>query len=281
MKTLLKFILLLFTFSVLLILPNILIPLNVKMDTQSEYNALMLFVLLLTDVVVLIYLIQRLNLRGMKLFLGVLITFWGIQTFMTQVETWYFREAIPAVTNVELRNLFLRPLITAAIFIPIAIWILGKWKNNSISPFSQTNLSGKEMAWLSVAYVIIYFVFGYFVAWQFEAVRIFYSATAENLGFMGQLKQTLETKYFIIPFQLLRGLLWIIMGLPLIIYLKGSRTEKILACVLLYSFLPAIQLVVDNPFMPQPVRLAHFLEVVTSNGLFGLMIGYVSTRRVY
>jgi hypothetical protein len=59
--------------------------------------------------------------------------------------------------------------------------------------------------------------------------------------------------------------------------LKGSKREKITACIILYS-IPAIQLVVDNPFMPQQVRMAHLLEVATSNGLFGLLIGYASTK---
>jgi len=46
-----------------------------------------------------------------------------------------------------------------------------------------------------------------------------------------------------------------------------------------FVFSSAIQLIVDNPFMPQSVRMAHLLEVSTSNGLFGFLIGYISTRK--
>ena len=185
-----------------------------------------------------------------------------------------------AITDKELLNLFLRPLITALTFIPLAIWILGRWKQGTENPTPQTksNLQWKEVAWLSAAYMIIYFVFGYFVAWQFEAVRVFYSGSAENAGFVGQIQQTLQTKSFIFLFQFFRGFLWIMFGFPLVMYLKGSKREKITVSVLLYA-LPAMQLIVDNPFMPQQVRLAHLLEVATSNGLFGFLIGYVSTRR--
>ena len=279
-RTLLKFILLFFIFSILIVLPNILIPLNVKIQSQSEYNYLMLFILLLADTFILIYLIKRLELWGMKLFLAVVIVFWGLQTFMTQLETWYFREAMPQINNAELRNLFLRPLITSFTFTPLAIWILGKWKHNtnSFKSNAQANLTWKEMIGLSVAYVVIYFVFGYFVAWQFEAVRIFYSGTLEKVGFIEQMKHTIATKNSILLFQLLRGFLYVVIGLPIVLYFKGGKSEKIMACVIIY-FLPALQLTVNNPFMPPQVRIAHLLEVASSNSLFGLLIGFILTRK--
>ncbi len=231
MRTALKFILLFFIFSVLFLLPHALIPLQVKVENPSQYNSLMLLLLLLTDLLIILYLIKRLDLWGLKLFLAVVIIFWGLHTFMTQIE-----------------------------------------------PQTPAYLTWKEMASLSIAYVAIYFVFGYYVAWQFEEVRIFYSGNAEDIGFVRQMKQTLQTKSFIFLFQLLRGFLWIIIGLPIVLYLKGSKKEKIMACAILYS-LPAIQLIIDNPFMPLKVRIAHLLEVASSNGLFGLLIGYTSTRK--
>lgn len=279
-----KFALLFFIFFILFVLPNVFFPLNIKIENPSEYNGQMIAVLLLMQFSIIIYLIKRLNLWGGKLFLSTALIFWGLQTFMTQSETWYFREAMPAITNKELLNLFLRPLITAVTFIPLAIWMLGKWKQNAERSTPQiqlnpSNLHWKEVVWLSAAYVIIYFVFGYFVAWQFEAVRLFYSGSAENAGFIGQIQQTLQTKNFIFLFQFFRGFLWIMVGFPIVMYLNGSKKEKILACIFLYS-LPAIQLIVDNPFMPQQVRIAHLLEVATSNGLFGLLIGYSSIKKV-
>ena len=201
-----------------------------------------------------------------------ILVFWGMQTFMTQIETWYFREAMPQVDNAELVNLFIRPLITALTFIPIATWILkkGEPKENPL----QLNLLSKwkTIGLLSVMYVIIYFVFGYYIAWQFEEVRVFYSGTPVKPGFIDQLLQTIDQKNLIIPFQLLRGLLWVGVGLPLL-YLKGSNAEKITASVLLYA-LPSIQLIIENPFMPEGVRIAHLLEVSSSNALFGLLIGF-------
>lgn len=280
MKSILKLVLLFFVFSILFILPNVLVPLQVKMEEQSAYNGMWIFLLLLTQLLILVYLIRRLNLSGVKLFVAVVIVFWGLQTFMTQLETWYFREAMPEISDHELANLFLRPLITVVLFVPLAMWVLGKWKRDStpLKYHPPTALTWKEMLLLSVAYVIIYFVFGYLVAWRFEAVRMFYSGSAVDAGFIGQMKHTLQEKPFIFLFQLLRGLLWIVMGLPLLLYLKGGKNEKVIAFVILYS-VTAIQLIVDNPFMPHQVRIAHLLEVGSSNALFGLLIGWVATRK--
>lgn len=282
MKLFLKLGLLFIVFSISFILPNIIFPLPMKAEAQGEPNSFLILALFLIDLIFIAYLILRLNLTGWKLFIAVLVVFWGLRTFMTQSETWYFREAMPVITDSVLVLLFTNPLITVVIFGPIAIWVLGRWRQpegQSISSFSM-KFNWKELLTLSIVYMAIYFVFGYYVAWQFEAVRLFYSGNSELLGFTQQMQNTLHTKNLIIPFQVFRGLLWVLAGMPIVSYLKGSKTEKIIACVLFYSVLTSIPLIVDNPFMPADVRAAHLLEVSTSNGLFGLIIGIMASRKV-
>lgn len=279
MKTTLKLLLLFFIFSILFTLPSIIIPIPIDQESQSV-NPLSILAILLVDLVCIVYLIQRLNLWGIKLFLAVSMVFWGLQTFMTQIETWYFKEAMPAITNDVLLKLFLNPLITAITFIPIAILIFGKWKQPD-APLTSLDekLDWKAITVLSAVYVVIYYLFGHFVAWQFEEVRLFYSGKPELNGFMAQLQSTMHDYPLLFPFQFIRGFLWILLGLPVIYYLKGNRAEKIVACVFVYSVMTSIQLVIDNPFMPAGVRMAHLLEVSTSNGLFGLLIGLILSKR--
>jgi hypothetical protein len=240
----------------------------------------MLFVLLLMEFIWIVYLIRRISLSGMKLFLVVVLVFWGLQTFMTQIETWYFREAMPVITDKVLLRLFLNPFITAVTFVPAGIWILGKrdpTHGHQDHPLSLTS-TWKEILALSVTYPIIYYLFGYYVAWQFAEVRTFYSGSPVMHGFIEQFQSTIHLYNFMLPFQLFRGFLWILFGLPVIRYLKGNSTEKIVVCVFMYSVLPSMQLIIDNPFMPAGVRIAHLLEVSTSNGLFGLLIGLTFCR---
>jgi hypothetical protein len=280
MMVVIKYIFLFLLFSTLFILPAIIFPFPVVQKGQGDFEPLMLFVVLLIDFIGIVYLIKRIDLSGMKLFLAVVLVFWGLLTFMTQIETWYFRRAMPAITNEVLLKLFLNPFITAATFVPAAIWILGKWKQTHGHRDYHLSLrsTSKEVLALSVTYVFIYFLFGHYVAWQFAEVRTFYSGSPELLGFIEQFRHTLRMDDFLLPFQLLRGFLWILFGLPAILYLKGNNMEKMAACVFLYSVLPSIPLIIDNPFMPAGVRMAHLLEVSTSNALFGLLIGLILVR---
>jgi hypothetical protein len=178
-------------------------------------------------------------------------------------------------------KLFLNPLITALIFIPVAMVMLGKWKPTHRDTHHQFSLKSmwKEILALSLTYVLVYFLFGHYVAWQFEEVRIFYSGSPELRGFFEQFQHTLHAYPSILPFQLVRGFLWILAGLPVVLYLKGNNAEKLVACIFMYSVLPCILLIIDNPFMPTEVRLAHLLEVSTSNGLYGLLVGLIFSRR--
>ena len=126
MKVAIKYILLFLIFSTLFVLPSIIFPFPPAPKSQSDFEPLKLFALLLTEFIWIVYLIRRISLSGMKLFLAVVAVFWGLQTFMTQVETWYFREAMPVITDKVLLRLFLNPFITAVTFVPAGIWILGK-----------------------------------------------------------------------------------------------------------------------------------------------------------
>src|SRR5258706_13345334 len=222
--------------------PAIIFPFPLVQKSQSDVEPLMLFVVLLIDFIGVVYLIKRIDLSGMRLFLAVVLVFWGLLTFMTQIETWYFREAMPAITDEVLLKLFLNPFITAVTFVPAGIWILGKWKQTHGHQDHHLSLKSrwKEVLALSVTYVFIYFLFGHYVAWQFAEVRTFYSGTPELLGFIEQFQHTLLIHNSILPFQLSRGFLWILFGLPVILYLKGNNTEKIVAFVLMDSVLTSI-----------------------------------------
>jgi len=39
------------------------------------------------------------------------------------------------------------------------------------------------------------------------------------------------------------------------------------------------QLLLPNPYMPEPVRMAHLVETASSNLIFGFFIGWLLTQR--
>ncbi len=116
-------------------------------------------------------------------------------------------------------------------------------------------------------------LFGYYVAWQFEELRVFYSGSPEKLSFWGQMANNLRNPVFI-PFQIGRGILFGIFVLPLVSMLSKSKTICITGICLVYVS-TAVLLILPNPLFPNTVRLAHLVEMLSSMLLFGIIAGHI------
>jgi hypothetical protein len=119
-------------------------------------------------------------------------------------------------------------------------------------------------------YVVLYFSFGYFIAWQSPALRAYYGGGNAN-GIFTQLNETWRATPWLFPFQFLRGLLWTLLALPIIRMLRGQRLEKAVVVGLLFAVVTS-QLLLPNPLMPYEVRMRHLVETASSNFLFGCIV---------
>ncbi len=127
----------------------------------------------------------------------------------------------------------------------------------------------RQGAWLAVIYSALYMLFGYYVAWQSQAVRVFYGGPAALNGFMDQWRLQLMATPELPAFQYFRGLLWLLCLIPLFKSFTGPRAELVVLSFLTLALLPTIGLLFPNPLMPAGVTLAHFWEVSISTGIFG------------
>jgi hypothetical protein len=118
--------------------------------------------------------------------------------------------------------------------------------------------------------VIIYFTFGYFIAWKSEAVRAYYGGNDPG-NFFAHMSSLIRTEPLLFLLQLVRGLLWAAIAVPVIRMMKGDWWEAGLAVALLFAMTSAL-LLIPNPLMPPAVRMAHLLETSTSNFLFGWLV---------
>jgi hypothetical protein len=227
---------------------------------------------------ILALLVHRATRTGVTQLVALLVGVWGLQTGMTQVETAYFLDAFPQVTNREMVNLFTRTLLPLALVLPTAMAVTGKLAQRKAVDRGALGDPWPLLDWrlpvLGLAYVAIYFAFGYFVAWQFEPVRLFYTGSGTKLPVITHVVQTLTERPSLLPFQFLRGMLWTIFLLPVLQGLGRSRRESLLTAALLMGLLPTVQLVFTNPLIPAAVRGAHFLEVALSGALFGTLIAW-------
>lgn len=223
------------------------------------------------------YPILRAKHGGWPLVLGMGVSFFGLQTFMGQIETAYFQYAFPLIDDAELAKLFGRGALTALGFVPLAVWVLrrGLPKNQSNqSPWADVpwSLWARRAPLLALAYVVIYLLFGYFVAWQFADLRQFYTGSQENLGLLSVMRQNTVVEPGFLPFQFLRGLLWVAFSLPVILLVRERRAAAVSLALLMGLF--GAQILLPSAFFPPVVRLAHFLETTSSTALFGFLVGW-------
>jgi hypothetical protein len=230
---------------------------------------------------VLAYVIIRSRWSGWKLILTIFFVFYGVTTFMPQIETAFFLTRLPPGM---LPRLFLAGAIIAALFSPLAVLILGKRKpgakdkaKDAANDPSHLRLNMPLGEWagklclIVIAYVVIYFTFGYFIAWQSAAVRAYYGGHDPG-SLLTQMSSVIRETPWLIPLQVVRAILWAAIAVPVIRMMKGRWWEAGLAVALLFGVVATSLLLLPNPLMPREVRMVHLLETATSNFLFGWLV---------
>jgi hypothetical protein len=240
---------------------------------EAGATLLALFLVSLINAAVWSYLILRSRWTSWKLILTVFFLFYGVSTVMPQIESAYFITRLPAGM---LPRLFLAGLILAAVFAPLAVLILGKAKSLT-NETGHLNMSpgawvGK-LSLLVIAYLFLYFTFGYFIAWKNPAVRAYYGGSDPS-GFISHITSLLRNEPLLFLLQAVRALLWIAIALPVIKMMKGEWWERGLAVALLFAVMTS-QLLLPNPLMPNEVRMVHLVETATSNFLFGWLVALI------
>lgn len=171
----------------------------------------------------------------------------------------------------------------AVIGVPLAVLLFGKMRRDEDASSISFNpgIDGLQWLWklgaIILIYVLLYFGFGYYVAWKNPAVTAFYQGTDPG-SFLAQMKHVVTETPTLIPFQALRALLWTAFALPVINMLRHTRWLGALILGLFLSLPMNIPHIAPNPYMPADVRLAHFIETASSNFIFGALMFWLLHR---
>ena len=247
---------------------------DVPQNTQNGNGFFMVLAACALQSVVLSYPILRSPLRGGWLVLNMFLVFYGIATFLTQIETVVFlRYLVNVVPVTDVPGLFLQGTVVAALFSPFAVLIWGKMRRRERTSNETRRPTMSWKAWvlkiilLAVFYVVIYAGFGALIfrplaGWAFQE---YYAG--------------LTLPFWILPFQMVRAILWVGMALLVIKVMEGAWWEMRLGVAFLFSLLMGSLLLFPNPYMPVTIRMAHFVEITSSNFLFGWVAVWVLLRR--
>ena len=255
------------------------------MDMPLQSNSNPELMLLLTCAInswVIIYFISKSRFKGWQLVGIVFFVTFGIQYFMSQIETIWFNASL----TLPIKGIY--AVVTGGAFMNLlfaitATWLTGNFKVSDRQPPIKT--AGSDLGlWLRVAVLsalvwpLVYFMAGYLVAWQFADVRLLYSGTTEMGSFVSIMAGNFASGLY--GFQIFRGLLWVLIGWIVLTTLNGSAINKGIILGLLLSLLGSSQLLLPNPYMADTVRLAHLLETGSSNFLWGFIIAWTLDRYV-
>jgi len=286
-KWVLRFILLYLLFIVFFMIGSMAVV-DVMPDTAISEPGLVpatsgLLIIALANLLVIAALILTSRWGGWKLALSLALVYYGAVTFLMQIETWYFLSSI-TVSPQLLPRLFLMGIPTAFLFIPLAVWVLGKGRPTAeMSPNPALVMPVRQWIWklavIAVVYLALYWGAGYFIAWQNPELRAFYGQPGEAQPFFTYMLNTLRNDPLLFPFQVFRALLWVSCALPII---RGSKVKPWWTAVLvglLFSVPQNVWHILANPLIPiASVRLSHMIETAPSNFLFGLIVVWLLHR---
>jgi len=277
-KTIFKMLLAVVFYLVLFIVSTALLPFSQGFkELGSSGNSMSLIFFLISSAWTcfsICFVIKHTDYYGKKLFFNLLFVFFFVQYFMTQIETLFFGHAFTVLTKFDIILLMLAglfPLLGSTA-------LLVKFFQNKKAIYKEVKINIKDilikLGIIGVIYLCIYMLFGYFVAWQFEDLRIFYSGSSEKLSFWGQMANNIKSNPVIIPFQILRGILFGAAIIPIKRMINKSKFIFILSVCLIY-LCTAIVLIIPNVLFPDMVRIAHLFEMSSSMLLFGIIVGNI------
>lgn len=241
----------------------------------------LLFVASLVQAIVVAYLVLEANWSGWKV-AGAL--------FLLSLNTWLQAaiEARPYLAGRLSPNFFTQAMmmgvVTSVFFAPFAVWILGGFARaprevpGERADWSAARWAG-PLAATTVAFIVFYYLCGYYIAWQSAAVRQFYSGTTDIRSFWGQIAWTWSSTPWMFPFQAGRALLFVALTLPAIRMLRGGAWRVAFGTALMYAaFDGSPGLIVPNPIMPPAVAHTHAVELAVWGLLFGAFVGQMMSR---
>lgn len=247
----------------------------------SDGAALLMIVAVETATVSALILTSRWG--GWKLAILLSLAYYGVVTVLMQIETWYFLSGITIGADI-LPSLFIMRVPVSFVAIPLAVWIYGKGKSQpDITSNPALKMPASQWVWkaavIAVTYLGLYWLAGYFIAWQNPELRAFYGQPGDALPFVTHTINTLSSDPWLFPFQLFRGLLWMVCALPVIRGSKVGAWWTALMVGIMFSLPQNIGHILSNPLIPiASVRLSHMIETASSTFVFGLIVVWLLHR---
>lgn len=227
--------------------------------------------------IVVSYLILRSSRHGWTLAGAMFVGMYGISMVVSQLESIFLLSS--KLPHGLVRALFIQGALATALFAPLAVLVLGKWRAAmpGVASRAPAGMRAASAAWrlvlLIVAFVFLYFFFGYYVAWQNPELRRYYGGP-DWPNFLASLRGNWQNSPWIFALASFRALLHVAFVYPLIRMLRAGRWESALAAALFLACWTTV-LLLPNPLMPASIARSHFWETLGFSLVFGSLLGWL------
>jgi hypothetical protein len=231
------------------------------------------------DVTFMLGVVVSSRLHGARLWLLTSALYWCVKTFTGQLEAWYFMpnisaSMVPALMAMTLPVALVVPLLTVVFF--------ERWRGPveklpwQVPAMSAGEQVGKWVLLSALVYPALFFLAGYYIAFSSEDVRAFYGGVYEN-SFLQHMRALLQSDPLLLLFEMLRGVLWVGVGVAVLWTTRGRLVGGLLV-LLLFTLVQNDVHLIPNPLMPPVVQRFHFIETVSSNAVFAVLISWLMSR---
>ena len=244
---------------------------------SPEFSMLMLFTVCLINSLVIYIMIRNSKWNFLRTTVTVFVVLFGIQFFLSFIEAYVFNNALQMPMGLLLTT-FVGGCIMALLYAPLSVWISGKNKEKT-PRFEQVPVDPSAIRILKIiilaclVYPLLYSLAGYYIAWQFEAVRIFYTGSSVKEPFLTMTLNNLKSGLLFLAMS--RGLIWVMIGLLVYYMVDMTNIQKALLIGALFALIMNSQHIIPNPYMPRMVSFAHFIETASSNFIWGYAVAWL------
>jgi len=225
------------------------------------------------------FIIKHTPYTGKKLFVRMFYVLFFTIFFITFLGAMYSDNAFEGkVTRLDFLFVMFTGLISLLVTIPLMIKLFGKkTEDTAIIEIRKLDIktTAQILMFCGLLYMVVYFLFAFFVQWQFVEFRNFYSDTQWGQAAWGDDRSALFP-WLSITF--IRGVLNGLFVLPLLSMIAKNKRTFIIGLCLIY-LAPAVNHVAPNPMFPDTVRLLHLTGMAGSMLFFGLIVGNILWKK--
>jgi len=229
-----------------------------------------LFAISILETAVVVWMITRSNLSGIRLLVVTLVVFHGVKIFLMMIELAFFLNiwASPPMISLErVLALEVHGLLMACLFCPVAIATFKKRTSPgpiqpTIFPLFHSSLMIKLLN-VSVLYAVCYWMTGSFLLIPLAGKS--FDFTYGNL----------QVPSWMPLFQMGRGVLWALVVFLLVRHLRVHGIRLYVGIGVTLAILGGAQLLMPNPYMLDHLRYVHLLEILVSMLIFGGLAGWI------